>query len=152
MGLKWDHFTPQVKDKVMRDVMAIQAQPGGSDLIVYFEPDNEECAALLRALGVKRTPMKTLANLWVIYQTGPDTVEEPEGVAEVVYRDMQIHAKDPNVLDPTGQNGFYLAPQGRNIAPTLDINRPMPGWYPGGPNPAVVYLWGSLTKRWKKPK
>ncbi len=149
LGLMWDHFTPQVKDKVLRDVMAIQAQPGGSDLAVYFKDDNIEAQKMLQAAGVKRTPLSTLATLWIIYQTGRDQIEAPEHAEEVVYRDMQVHAKDPGILDPQGQDGFYLAPQGRNIAPTLDINRPMPGWYPGGPNPMIVYLWGSLKKRWK---
>jgi len=142
MGLIWDHFTPQVQAQVVKDLIAIQNQPNGRNLMVYYDADVPELAGLLNSMQIKRTPAKVLAKLWVLYQTGPEQLEAPEHAAEVVERDMQIGVKDPAILNTDEQSGFYLAPQGRNISPTLDLNRPMPGWYPGGPTADLVWLWG----------
>lgn len=142
MGLMWDHFTPQVQAQIVKDLIAIKNQPNSRNLTVYYEKDAPELKSLLVSMGIHRTPAKVLAGLWVLYQTGPVALEAPESAKEVVVRDMQVHVKDPNVLDTAEQSGFYLAPQGRNISPTLDLNRPMPGWYPGGPTADIVWLWG----------
>lgn len=142
MGLEWDNYTPQVQAQIVKDLIAIRDQPNCRNLVVYYEKDEPELAGMLRALNIKRTPSKVLAGLWVLYQTGPNELEAPEHAKEVVVRDMQVHGVDPNILDTNEQAGFYLAPQGRNISPTLDLNRPMPNWYPGGPTPDIVWLWG----------
>jgi hypothetical protein len=143
MGLMWDHFTPQVQAQIVKDLIAIKNQPESRNLTVYYEKDAPELKSLLVSMGIHRTPAKVLAGLWVLYQTGPNPLEAPDTAKEVVVRDMQVHVKDPDVLDTGEQSGFYLAPQGRNISPTLDLNRPMPAWYPGGPTPDIVYLWGT---------
>lgn len=142
MGLIWDFYTPQVQAQIIKDLIAIKNQPQCRDLMVYYEKDEPELASMLRAIQVNRTPSKVLAGLWVIYQTGVNQLEAPEFAKEVVYRDMQIHGTDPDILDTAEQSGFYLAPQGRNISPTLDLNRPMPSWYPGGPPGYIINLWG----------
>lgn len=143
LGLMWDTLTAQVQAQIVKDLIAIKNQPHARNLLVYYDsPDDPQFRKLLHTLNIKRTPVKVLAGLWVLYQTGTQTLEAPESAREVVERDMQVRVKDPNVLDTSEQSGFYLAPQGRNISPTLDLNRPMPGWYPGGPTPDIVYLWG----------
>lgn len=141
MGLRWDHFTPQVEGQVIRDLIAIQAQPFGRRLAVYYEGNQPQLDTAFRTMGVERTDMAVLARLWVLYQTGTEPLEEPEQAKEVVVRNLQVRLAEPN-LDTGDHSGFYLAPQGRNISPTLDLNRPMPGWYPGGPPANIVWLWG----------
>lgn len=141
MGLRWDHFTPQVEGQVIRDLLAIQAQPCSRELAVYYEGTNTQLDMTLRTMGIQRTEMAVLATLWVLYQTGTEPLEAPEHAKEVVVRDMQVRLQDAN-LDTGDHAGFYLAPQGRNISPTLDLNRPMPGWYPGGPTADLVWMWG----------
>ena len=140
MGLMWDHFTPQVEGQVIRDVLAIQAQPSTRELTVYYDGTEPQLDGLLQTMGVRRAPTKELATLWVLYQTGPDPLDPPDNAKEVVVRDMQVRLTAPN-LNTDEHSGFYLAPQGRNISPTLDLNRPMPGWYPGGPPASIVWLW-----------
>lgn len=142
VGLMWDHMTPQVEGKVVQDLIAIKNQPNGSNLAVFYEDGDESFRKLLQSLGIRRTPMKALATLWILYQTGVHELEAPEHAQEVVERDLRQRFADADVLDTGDHAGFYLAPQGRAIAPTLDINRPMPGWYPGGPGPLVVWCWG----------
>jgi hypothetical protein len=142
MGLLWDHWTPQVQAQVVKDLIAIKDQPKVSSLAVYYEGDDPQVNSILNALQVARCPAKALAGLWILYQTGVHPLEAPEHAAEVVERDMQIRSADADVLDTGEHSGFYLAPQGRNISPTLDLNRPMPAWYPGGPTADLVWLWG----------
>lgn len=141
MGLMWDHYTTQVEGQIIRDLIAIQSQPNVSQLAVYYEGEEPSLEALLGPMGVMRSPMKALAKLWVLYQVGNEPMEAPEHATEVVVRDLQVRLKGPN-LDTDEHSGFYLAPQGRNISPTLDLNRPMPGWYPGGPTAPIVWMWG----------
>ena len=140
IGLLWDVMTPQVEGKIVQDLIALQAQPGGSNLIVYYEDADPSFRKLLMTLGIKRTPAAVLAHLWIVYQTGVQPLEAPEHATTVVERDMRQRVAEPN-LSTQEDSGFYLAPQGREISPTLDLNRPMPGWYPGGPNPSIVWLW-----------
>lgn len=141
IGLVWDHFTPQVEGQVIRDLIAIQAQPACRELAVYYDGTNAELDATLRTMGIQHTDMAVLATLWVLYQTGQEPLVAPEHAKEIVTRDLQVKMQGPN-LDTGAHSGFYLAPQGRNISPTLDLNRPMPGWYPGGPPANIVWLWG----------
>jgi hypothetical protein len=141
VGLVWDTMTQNVLGKIVQDLIAIQNQPGGRNLAVYYENNDPAFFKLLSAMGIQRTPAKALATLWILYRTGVEELEVPEHAREIVERDLRQRVTEPN-LDPTQKQGFYLAPQGRNIAPTLDINRPMPGWYPGGPTADVVWLWG----------
>lgn len=141
IGLMWDHFTPQVEGQIIRDVIAIQNQPSTRELSVYYEGNEPKLESALQTLGVNRAPSKELATLWVLYQTGPDLLVAPDHAREVVTRDLQVRLKSPN-LNTDEHSGFYLAPQGRNISPTLDLNRPMPAWYPGGPPANIVWLWG----------
>lgn len=141
VGLMWDHMTPQVEGKIVQDLIAIQSQPGGSDLAVYYEDADPSFRKLLQVMGIKRTPASALATLWLLYQTGVHELEAPEHAREIVERDLRQKVSESN-LNSDPDVGFYLAPQGRNIAPTLDINRPMPGWYPGGPNAMIVNRWG----------
>jgi len=142
MGLMWDYFTPQVEGQVIRDLIAIQNQPACRELAVYYEGSEPQLETVLRTMGIVRSDVAALATLWVLYQTGTEPLVEPDHAKEVVVRDLQIRLKDPNVLDTDQHSGFYLAPQGRNISPTLDLNRPMPGWYPGGPPANIVWMWG----------
>lgn len=142
MGLIWDHFTPQVEGQIIRDLIAIQSQPSSRELSVYYDGTEPQLDTALRTMGIARTDAKPLARLWVLYQTASEPLVEPEHAKEVVVRNLQVKLKDPNVLDTGAHSGFYLAPQGRNISPTLDLNRPMPGWYPGGPPANIVWLWG----------
>lgn len=141
VGLMWDHMTPQVEGKIVQDLIAIQNQPQGSNLAVYYEDADPSFRKLLNVMGIQRTPSPVLATLWLLYQTGVQELVAPEHAREVVERDLRQRVGEAN-LNPEPDNGFYLAPQGRIIAPTLDINRPMPGHYPGGPNPMIVHLWG----------
>jgi hypothetical protein len=140
MGIKWDVLTPQVRAQITKDLIAIQNQPMSRNLLVYYEGDNAEVDTILQSLQIERVPLAATAYLWVLYQTGEDALPEPEHARQVVVRDMRIRSAE-TVLDTSEHNGFYLAPQGRNIAPTLDLNRPMPNWYPGGPTPDLVWLW-----------
>lgn len=140
IGLMWDHFTPQVEGQVIRDLLAVQAQPACSELAVYYKGTNPALDVTLRTMGIQRSDMAVLATLWVLYQTGVEPLVAPEHAKEVVMRDLQVRLREPN-LDTGAHSGFYLAPQGRNISPTLDLNRPMPGWYPGGPPANIVWLW-----------
>lgn len=141
VGLMWDHMTPQVEGKIVQDLIAIQSQPQGSNLAVYYEDAEPSFRKLLQVMGVQRTPSPALATLWLLYQTGVQELVAPEHAREVVERDLRQRVGEAN-LNPEPETGFYLAPQGRNIAPTLTLNRPMPGWYPGGPGGMIVNLWG----------
>jgi hypothetical protein len=141
VGLIWDHMTPQVEGKIIQDLIAIQNQPQGRNLAVWYEDGDPSFRKMLQTMGIRRTPAKTLATLWILYQTGVHELKAPEHARNVVERDLRQRIQETK-LDTAPKPGFYLAPQGRNIAPTLDINRPMPGWYPGGPSPLVVWTWG----------
>lgn len=142
MGLMFDHLTEQVKGQIIRDLIAIKDQPGSRDLQVYYQGDNHELDMLLSSLQIGRSPLAATATLWVLYQTGNEELEAPEHAVETVVRDMRVGVADSSILDTESQSGFYLAPQGRNITPTLDLNRPMPAHQPGGTNPAIIWLWG----------
>lgn len=142
MGLIWDHFTEQVKGQMIRDLIAIKDQPGGSALKVYYEGENHDVLMLISSLQIERSPLAAPATLWVLYQTGNDDLAAPDHARETVVRDMRVGVADARVLDTESQSGFYLAPQGRNITPTLDLNRPMPAHQPGGTDPMIVHLWG----------
>lgn len=144
LGIKFDHMTPQVRTQIIKDLIGFKNQPSmgqSGKMAVYYEGDSPELAAILQALQIQRSPLAAVAEQWVLYQTGVHALEAPDHAIDVVTRDLQIKVKDPGVLNPEGQNGFYLAPQGRVIAPTINLNRPMPSWYPGGPTPDVVWLW-----------
>lgn len=144
MGLLWDHFTPQVQAQVVKDLIAIKDQPKSRNLMAYYKSDDPAVETLIRSVGVERSQLAAPATLWVTYQTGSRDIEAPEHAKEVVHRDMRIKHANPDVLDTEEHSGFYLAPQGRNIAPTLDLNRPMPAHQPAGTDPAIIYLWGAV--------
>lgn len=142
VGLMWDAMTPQVEGKIVQDLIAIKNQPSGSNLTVYYDDGDPSFRKLLQTMGIQRTPAKSLATLWILYQTGVHELMAPEHARNVVERDMRRRTKEPMILDTGRHEGFYMAPQGRTIAPTLDLNRPMPGWYPGGPGGMIVQRWG----------
>lgn len=143
MGIKWDVMTPQVRGRITQDLIAVKDMPKARKLMVYYEGENEEVANILSSLQIERCPLAAVAAVWVLYQTQDDYLEAPEHAVEIIERDLRQHLTKTNQLNPdAGDAGFYLAPQGRNITPTLDLNRPMPAFYPGGPDPATVWLWG----------
>ncbi len=143
VGLMWDAFTPQVQGQMTKDLIALKDQPQANDLNVFYAPRRPEIDAVIKSIGATPIDFDSLPTLWITYQTGPNELEPPENAKEVVHRDMQVKFGRTDYLDPNAKNGHYLAPQGRNIHPTIDLNRPMPGWYPGGPTPSIVLLWGS---------
>lgn len=142
IGIVYDHWTPQVQTQVIKDLIAIMNQPNARDLRVYCESTDPALDMTIGSVGAQRAPLKALATLWIVYQTGNEVLEVPEHAEEIIERDLRIGVADPDILDTDEKSGFYLAPQGRNIAPTLDINRPMPAHQPGGTDPMVIWLWG----------
>lgn len=143
VGLKWDHFTSAVKAQVVKDLIALMDDPRMRNLAAYYETDDPQIDMLIRSVGVERCELAAPVRAWVLYQTGNDDLGiENEVDIPVVTRDLRINVKDPAILDTEEQSGFYLAPQGRNIVPQLDINRPMPAHQPAGTNPMIVWLWG----------
>lgn len=143
MGIVFDSLTPQVRAQLTKDLIAVKDLPKARNLMVYYEGDYPEVDNILASLQIERCPLAAVAPVWVLYQTGVTKLEAPEHATEIVERDMRIRSKEAGILDTEASDaGFYLAPQGRNITPTLDLNRPMPGWYPGGPTPDIAWLWG----------
>lgn len=146
VGLVWDYYTPQVEAQITRDLIALKGLPSGRNLMVCYETEEPAITKVLNSLQVLRSPALPLAKLWIVYQTGPDEVEAPEHAEDVIERDLQVHVADADVLDTGDHTGYYLKPQGRIVAPTISLNRPMPQHQPASTDPMVIYLWGSTKQ------
>lgn len=140
IGVVWDAYTPAVEGQLTRDLIAMQNQGPRVDLMVIC-PDNS-ADRLLKALGVTRGIAAAVAGLWITYQTGPEKVMPPEHADTVIERDLHMKVTDVQ-LDPDPHSGYYMKPQGRVVAPQLNLNKPPPS-HNGVCDPMVIYLWGNV--------
>lgn len=140
IGLIWDRYTPAVEGQITRDIIALQASSGNQGLELVAVCTDDKADSLLRVLGVNKGIAEALARLWIIYQTGPDAIDEPENAETIILRDLYVAPSETGLLDPDSKPGFYMEPQGRVIAPQVNLNRPMPS-HSGPTDPHLILLW-----------
>ena len=133
IGLLWDSFTDAVQGQITRDIIALQQE---CDKLSVVCPDGP-ADRLVAGLNVER--VDSPATLWITYQTGPDPVYAPESATTVIDRDLYVKETEMR-LDPTPQPGYFLKPQGRIVAPTMNLKKLMPNHF-GPVDPLIVMLW-----------
>lgn len=141
LGMVWDKYTPAVEGQITRDVIALQSETPAGDTLSFVCPDGS-ADRLFNTLGVVRSMVPGLANVWITYRTQEDKVFAPEHATEVIERDLYQDAKDVE-LDPESHPGYYMKPQGRVVAPQMNRHKPAPSHY-GPTDPMVVLLWSKV--------
>jgi hypothetical protein len=138
-GIVWDNYTPAVEGQIVRDIIALQQLPRCNLMVAVL---NGAANRTLEALRVQPCPLQSLADLWIVYRTGPEHVEPPEHAVTVIERDLYQETTDRGGLSDADHGGYFLAPQGRPGRSSSLINRPPPN-HSGMTDPIVLYLWGN---------
>ena len=140
VGVVFDTYTPQVEGQLTRDVIAFQNSPVMRDRELVIVCASDQPDRLLQALKVRRSPVLTLASVYIKYKTEELWPEVPEHVTTEIERDLYQAVARPN-LDPTPRPGYFMPPQGRPAPDSIGLKRPAPNGY-APIDPGVVLLWG----------
>ena len=135
VGLIWDFYTPAVEGQMTRDLIALQSETKVRAVCKDSAPER-----LLNALNISMGGKPENTKLWILYQTQAEQLRPPANAKEVIVRNLHMERATGN-LDSTERSGPPLKEQGRIVAPTLTLNKPMPN-HSGPTDPMVILLWG----------
>ena len=139
LGLIWDTYTPAVEGQIIRDILALQASSPKTEIAVVVP--NGSANQLLNSMGIRHCLANSLATLWIVYKTKPDSdIEAPEHVDRTIERNLYVETKEC-LIDGDPHPGYYLKPQGRMAPPSMPLNRPPPTNSRGVINPTIIMLW-----------
>jgi hypothetical protein len=129
----YDEITSQVQSQITRDLMALQ-----DNWDIQVNEEGTDLDSLFDALGIPK--VENAPELVILYRV-KDWLPTPPGVT-VFKRDLKPSILDTKV-DPNPKIGYFLNPQGRDIAPITEryLNRVAPKAR-GVVDPQVLLLWG----------
>lgn len=133
VSLMYDEFTSQVQSQITRDLMALQ-----DNWEVQVNEEGTELNSLFDALGIPK--VENAPELVILYRV-KEWLPEIPGVT-VFKRDLKPSLSETQI-DPNPKVGYFLNPQGRDIASITEryLNRIAPQAR-GIVDPTIILLWG----------